>query len=161
MKKQELLNMIDESLLDKLYGYCYPRTRDSYAAEELCSDIVYAIVKAANRDGEIDEPYAFIWRVARNVYADYCQKRSQSDAYGYMGDPDDALATIASDEDGDSNAYVQLLPDVYRRIAYLTRAYREVMIAFYWTASRLRKLPASRACARTPFASDSIRQERN
>ncbi len=131
MKKQELLNMIDESLLDKLYGYCYPRTRDSYAAEELCSDIVYAIVKAANREGEIGEPYAFIWRVARNVYADYCQKRSQESAYGYVGDPDGALATIASDENGDSNAYVQLLPDVYRRIAYLTRAYREVMIAFY------------------------------
>ena len=131
MKNQELLNMIDESLLDKLYGYCYPRARDSYAAQELCSDIVYALIKAANRDGEIAEPYAFIWRVARNVYADYCKKRSQSDAYGYVGDPDDALASIASDEADAGDALMELLPDVYRRIAYLTRAYREVMIAFY------------------------------
>ncbi len=131
MKKHELLNMIDESLLDSLYGYCYPRTRDSYAAQELCSDIVYAIVKAANMGGEVAEPYAFIWRVAHNVYADYCKKRSQSDAYGYMGDPDTALALVASDEEDESDALMQLLPDVYRRIAYLTRAYREVMIAFY------------------------------
>ena len=131
MKKHELLNMIDESLLDKLYGYCYPRTRDSYAAQELCSDIVYALIKAANRDGEIDQPYAFIWRVARNVYADYCQKRSLSDAYGFMGDPDDALASIAFDDADAGDALMELLPDVYRRIAYLTRAYREVMIAFY------------------------------
>ena len=100
MKKQELLNMIDEKLLDALYGYCYPRTRDSYAARELCSDIVYALVKAANTDGEIAEPYAFIWRVARNVYADYCKKRSQSDSYGYMGDPEQALALIADEQDG-------------------------------------------------------------
>ncbi|MBQ1232694.1 MAG: sigma-70 family RNA polymerase sigma factor [Clostridia bacterium] len=131
MKKQELLNMIDESLLDKLYGYCYPRTRDSYAAQELCSDIVYALIKAANRDGEIAEPYAFIWRVARNVYADYCQKRNQESAHGYVGDPDDALAGVATDEEDAGDALMQLLPDVYRRIAYLTRAYREVMIAFY------------------------------
>ncbi|MBQ7378319.1 MAG: RNA polymerase sigma factor [Clostridia bacterium] len=153
MKKQELLNMIDESLLDKLYGYCYPRTRDSYAAQELCSDIVYALIKAANRDGEIAEPYAFIWRVARNVYADYCQKRSQSDAYGYVGDPDDALANVASDEDDTSDALMELLPDVYRRIAYLTRAYREVMIAFYLDGK-----PIAQIATEQGVREDTIRQ---
>lgn len=131
MKKHELLNMIDESLLDALYGYCYPHTRDSHAARELCSDIVYALVKAANTDGEIEEPYAFIWRVARNVYADYCKKRRSADAYGYVGDPEVAFATIADDQEEADDALMALLPDVYRRIAYLTRAYREVMIAFY------------------------------
>ena len=153
MKKQELLNMIDEALLDKLYGYCYPRTRDSYAAQELCSDIVYALIKAANRDGEITEPYAFIWRVARNVYADYCQKRSQSDAYGYVGDPDDALANIASDEADASDALMELLPDVYRRIAYLTCAYREVMIAFY-----LDSKPVAEIAREQGVREDTVRQ---
>ena len=130
MKKQELLNMIDEKLLDALYGYCYPRTRDSYAARELCSDIVYALVKAANTDGEIVEPYAFIWRVARNVYADYCKKRNQSDSYGYMGDPEQALALIAAEPEAHEDD-TELLRRIHHRIAYLTRAYREVMIAFY------------------------------
>ncbi len=130
MKKQELLNMIDEVLLEKLYGYCYPRTRDSYAARELCSDIVYALVKAANTDGEIAEPYAFIWRTARNVYADYCKKRSQSDTYGYMGDPETVLALIADKPEAHEDD-TELLRRIHHRIAYLTRAYREVMIAFY------------------------------
>lgn len=30
MKKQELLKMIDEELLEKLFGFCYARTGDSY-----------------------------------------------------------------------------------------------------------------------------------
>ena len=153
MKKHELLNMIDESLLDKLYGYCYPRTRDSYAAQELCSDIVYTLVKAANTDGEIDRPYAFIWRVARNVYADYCQKRSQSDAYGYVGDPDDALASVALDDADAGDALMALLPDVYRRIAYLTRAYREVMIAFYLDGK-----PIAQIATEQGVREDTIRQ---
>ena len=153
MKKQELLNMIDGSLLDALYGYCYPRTRDSYAARELCSDIVYALVKAANTDGEIAEPYAFIWRVARNVYADYCKKRNRESAYGYMGDPDEALALIASDRDDTDDSLMQLLPDVYRRIAYLTRAYREVMIAFYLDGK-----PIAQIAKEQSVREDTIRQ---
>ena len=71
MKKQDLLKYFDDRLLDKLFGFCYERTNDSYEAEELCSDIIYALVKSANSDGEIENVYPFIWRVARNVYADF------------------------------------------------------------------------------------------
>ena len=74
MKKRDLLKYFDESLLDKLFGFCYARTNDSYEAEELCSDIIYSLVKAANSDGEIESVYPFIWRVARNVYADFTDK---------------------------------------------------------------------------------------
>ena len=33
MKKKELLNYFDEKLMDKLYGFCYERTNDSYEAQ--------------------------------------------------------------------------------------------------------------------------------
>lgn len=129
MKKQELLNYFDDELLDKLFGFCYARTRDSYEAEELCSDIVFALLKAANTDGEIASVYPFIWRVARNVYADFSNKRKKHADLIYEGDSDELLLTIADDdsEDDDKN----LLTSVYRRIAFLTRAYREVMVMFY------------------------------
>lgn len=88
MKKQDLLKFIDEDLLDKLFGFCYTRTNDSYEAEELCSDIVYALMKASRSDGEIENINAFIWRVARNVYADFSdKKRKRSDTF-YEGDPE-------------------------------------------------------------------------
>ena len=64
MKKQELLKQFDDDLLDKLFGFCYAHTNDSYKAQELCSDIIFALVKAANTDGEITSLYSFIWRVA-------------------------------------------------------------------------------------------------
>ena len=72
MKKQDLLKYFDGNLLDKLFGFCYARTNDSYEAEELCSDIIYSLVKAANSDGEIESVYPFIWRVARNVMLTSC-----------------------------------------------------------------------------------------
>ena len=128
MVKRDLLKTIDDGLLDKLYGFCYARTNDSYEAEELCSDIVYALLKAAHTDGEIGSVYPFIWKVARNVYADYSQKRSKHSAVFYEGDPEKAMQdTEATEEDDASDALILIC----RRIAFLTKAYREVMIAFY------------------------------
>lgn len=129
MKKQELLNYFDDELLDKLFGFCYARTKDSYEAQELCSDITFALVKAAHADGEIENVYSFIWKVARNVYADFAAKRrAHADAF-CEGDGDAILQTVADErQEDDSDA---LLEAVYRRIAFLTKAYREVMILYY------------------------------
>ena len=129
MKKQELLKQFDDDLLDKLFGFCYARTNDSYEAQELCSDIVFALVKAAHTDGEITNLYSFIWRVARNVHADFLNNRRRYTDIIYDGDADEVLQFVADKvQEDDSN---ELLKSVYRRIAFLTKAYREVMIMYY------------------------------
>ena len=135
MEKHELLKIIDDVLLEKLFGFCYARTSDSYEAKELCSDIVFALIKAANTGGSIDDEYAFIWRVARNVYADFCEEQKRKNEALYQGNPDDVLPFI---EDGrNAGAHISggsendALQNVYRQIAFLSKAYREVMILFY------------------------------
>ena len=130
MKKDILLTLIDETLLESLFGFCYARTNDSHEAEELCSEIVYAIVKAGNSDGEIDAPYPFIWRIARNVYADFSEKRQRNSEHLHAGDPEEIFSLLKAEDDSDAE-FSEMLRQVYRRIAFLTRAYREVMIAYY------------------------------
>ena len=129
MKKLELLNYFDDALLDKLFGFCYARTKDSYEAEELCSDIIYALIRTANSGGEIESVYPFIWRVARNVYANFSNHRKKQAEIFYEGDSEEILLGIADDDYSDDTE--ELLTSVYRRIAFLTKAYREVMILFY------------------------------
>ena len=129
MKKRDLLKYFDDNLLDKLFGFCYARTNDSYEAEELCSDIIYALVKAAHSDGEIESVYPFIWRVARNVYADFSNNRRKHAETIYEGDSEEILLSVAEEDASDDTA--ELLTSAYRRIAFLTKAYREVMIMFY------------------------------
>lgn len=129
MRKQELLKQFDDDLLDKLFGFCYARTNDSYEAQELCSDIIFALVKAAHTDGEITNLYSFIWRVARNVYADFSNNRRKYADTHYDGDADEIFEFIADEEQEDDST--ELLNAVYRRIAFLTKAYREVMIMYY------------------------------
>ena len=130
MKKQELLKYFDDDLLDKLFGFCYARTNDSYKAQELCSDIVFSLVKAANTDGEIRNLYSFIWRVARNVYADYSNNKRKYDDTFYIGDDaEGVLQRFAEDKEQEDDS--EVLRMVHRRISFLTRAYREVMIMYY------------------------------
>jgi len=129
MKKQDLLKYFDDDLIDKLFGFCYARTNDSYEAEELCSDIIYALVNASHSDGEIKSVYPFIWRVARNVYADFSNNRRKRAETMYEGDSEEILLSAAEEDASDDTA--ELLTSVYRRIAFLTKAYREVMIMFY------------------------------
>ena len=47
----------------------------------------------------------------------------------YEGDSETVLPFIADEEDNDQSE--ELLDAVYRQIAFLTKAYREVMILFY------------------------------
>ena len=127
MKKKELLNLIDENLLDALFGFCYARTSGSVEAKELCSDIVFALVKASKTEGEVSEAHAFIWRIARNVYADFSRKRRENaDVLSYTGD--EFFSEIPEENQDDDS---EKLREIYRGIAFLTRAYREAMIMYY------------------------------
>ena len=151
MKKQDLLNYFTGELLEKLYGFCYARTKDSHEAQDLCSDIVYALMKAAHSGGEIDSVYPFIWRVARNIYADFMRKKGRHAELFYEGDADEVLLYVAADEETDTSD--ELLTAVYRRIAFLTKAYREVMILFY-----LDGLSASEIAKKQNTSETAVRQ---
>ena len=151
MEKQELLKMLDGELLESLYGFCYARTSDSHEAQDLCSEIVLSLVQATHGDGEIQAVYPYIWRVAKNVYADYTQRRKRRQDMLYAGD---AMALLSGmpcpAEEAESS---ELLENVYRRIAFLTRGYREAVILYY-----LDGLSCAQIAKRQQVSEDAVRQ---
>ena len=77
MKTNETLKLLDDKdFLDKIYYFSYHRCNTSFEAEDLCSDIVLAIISAIHKQERIENFYAFVWTIARRVYADYCEKRN-------------------------------------------------------------------------------------
>ena len=130
MDKRDLPNLLTERVLERIFSFAYHRTRDSYEAEELCSDILYAIVKTSRSAGEIAEPSAFIWKTARNVYADHARRRRTDADRSYTGDHEALLLSVADEEDG-AESDEERLSFLCRRIAFLSCIYRETMIAFY------------------------------
>jgi len=132
MNPSDLLNLIDRAMLDRIYGYCYRRTSDHHEADALCSDILLAVTQAARGMGEISNPEAFLWKIAHNVYADFSERRRKRAEREAMLDPDITPDDIPCEDDEEMLALQdERLAAIYRLIAFLGRAYRDVMVAFY------------------------------
>lgn len=133
MKKSELLKRIDNELLEALTGFSYKRTNNIIEAQELCSDIVFEIIKAANTEGEINSDNAFIWAIAKNTYAGYIAKKNSerfntSDFADYENKSEASYNQRFIDN---CDVDIEQLNLIYRQISFLTKAYRDVMVSYY------------------------------
>ncbi len=136
MKKRNLPMLLDREMLDALYGFCYARCSDHTEADALCSDICYTIMRASrrNEDEEVAAPRAFLWRIAHNVYADFCESRATALETASLYDPDIVPDDLCAEED---NGTAEKLSAIFREIAFLGRAYRSVVIAYYLDGMRI------------------------
>ena len=130
----EVTNLLnDKAFQDNLYGFAYRRTNNSYEAEDLCSDIILAVISAARRNSDISNAYAFVWTIARRVYADYSQKRKVTNSRQTAEYSD----TIMTGHFNSIDAYMEDEDDklqlrrVMREIMFLSKIYRDVCVMYY------------------------------
>ncbi len=170
METNEMLKIIGEKeFLDKLYGFAYPRCGSSFEAEELCSDIVLAVLTAVKKQSYIENFYAFVWTIARRVYADFCERRSKAAKTVSIenGELDFASERNDIEEIIDSDETAHQLKRIYHVIAFLSKEYRDVMVMFYLDemkvkdiASRL-GIPENTVKQRLFSARNTVRKEVN
>ena len=134
MKTNETLKLLDDKdFLDKIYHFSYHRCNTSIEAEDLCSDIVLAVISAIHKQERIDDFYAFVWTIARRVYADYCEKRNAERQVFSIENSDLMLASKENEieEFVEEAAEQEQISRIFKEIAFLSKAYREVMVMFY------------------------------
>ncbi len=134
MKEAEALSRFTPELLENLYGFAYARCQNHHEAEDLCSEIVLQLLKTIRRGREIENFEAFCWRVARNVYADFCEKKHK------------LRRMVVTQEELEESPMIQVNPveeylaeneeyeqlrEIVEQIASLAKIYREVMIFYY------------------------------
>lgn len=167
MKTNETLKLLDDKdLLDKIYHFSYHRCNTSFEAEDLCSDIVLAVISAIHKQEDIENFYAFVWTVARRVYADYCEKNAGRQMLSLEND-DKMFASKENEIEKliETSSERQQINRIFRGIAFLSKAYREVMVMFYIDrlkvqeiASRL-KISETTVKQRLFSARNSVRKE--
>jgi len=153
----EALTMLEsKEFLDSLYGFAFKRTSSSYEAEDLCSDIILAILKGIRKNTEIKNPHAFVWTVARRVYADFSKKRRIYTDTHITNDYSDEVMHI-SDNPIDEYFNVEndktQLKRIMREIAFLSKLYRVVCVMYY-----LDELKISDIAARLVINENTIKQ---
>ncbi len=145
MKTNEPLKLLDDKdFLDKIYHFSYHRCNTSFEAEDLCSDIIIAVISAIHKKERIENFYAFVWTVARRVYADYCEKRNEERQIFSVENSDLMLASKENeiDEFIEKAAEQEQISRIFKEIAFLSKAYREVMVMFYIDELKVKDIAA-------------------
>lgn len=84
------VNRLIEENLASILGFAMSRLRDRAEAEELASDIVYAVLRSANQLRDERSFYAWMWQIARNCYAARLRAKRRETAELDEALPDDA-----------------------------------------------------------------------
>lgn len=134
MKTDEMFRLInDKDFLNKIYQFSYHRCNTSFEAEDLCSDIILAVISAIYKQETIENFYAFVWSIARRVYAGYSEKRNKNRHAISIENVDLMLVSKENEidsliEETETQGQVR---KIFSEIAFLSKAYREVMIMYY------------------------------
>ena len=168
MKTNEILKLIgDKALLDKIYQFSYRRSNTSYEAEDLCSDIILTVISAVHKQEQIENFYAFVWTVARRVYADYCEKRNSVRQTISMENGDYAIAAKENEIDSfiEETAEQEQIRKIFAEISFLSKAYREVMVLYYLDEMKVKDISKKLNISETTvkqrlfFARNTVRKE--
>lgn len=132
MQTEEAIQLLDDpTFLETLFAYAYKRCSNSHEAEDLCSDILVALLHSIRKQPAIDHFYGFVWTIAHRVYADFCEKRKLRTAAAYYSDEamNSTVDTIEQLINNDYDAFI--LKRIQREIAFLSKIYRDVMVMYY------------------------------
>ncbi len=134
MKTNDILALIDnKEFLDKIYQFSYRRCNTAHEAEDLCSDILCAVISAIQKQRDVENINAFVWTIAHRVYADYCEKRVRNGSIESIENHEFTLSSKENviDELVEDLAAKEQLQRIFSEIAFLSKAYRDVMVMYY------------------------------
>lgn len=168
MNTKEVLRMVDdEDFINEIYQFAYRRCNTSYEAEDLCSEIIIAVIVAIHKQVNIDNFYAFVWTIARRVYADYCEKRSKNSVNISIENVELTMGSQNNeiDEFLEETMEREQIKKIFREIAFLSKAYREVMVMYYIDEYKIKDIATDLNISETTvkqrlfWARNSIRKE--
>lgn len=144
MDKQTADRVITE-YIQKIYGFALSKTRDSYEAEELASDITYEVYLSLLRDGEIYNVNSYVWRISSFVFARWVDKKAKARERGGVS-VDEVMEQVATmgtkmpfalidtedAERAERAAHEESLRRLRREIGYLGETQRKIIVAHYY-----------------------------
>ena len=129
MESERITELLTENM-KTVFGFSLTRLQDVNEAEELTSDILYQLVRSADKLEDPDRFYAYMWSTAEHVYADYIRKKTrQRKRVAALDDAEDRADDDASALDGMIKR--ESIAALRRELSLLSHRYREVVVMHY------------------------------
>ena len=133
MTTQKAGELLSENMRT-LYLWSLHKTSDPYKAEDLCSDIILAVMQSAPNLKNDDAFFGFIWKVASNTYKYYLRKlgrETHSELDESIPDTEDVLLDLCD------RAQFNTLR---RELAFMTEKYRICTVAYYYDQMSVKEI---------------------
>lgn len=110
---------------DRIFGFAMEKTRNVDQADELASDIICEVYRSFLRGGDIVNVDGYVYRIARNVWAKYVRRLTESRSFE---DIDDVVIPYYDKPDDDD----EMTETLRREIGYLSDRQRLVIYMHYY-----------------------------
>ena len=121
-----------------LYLWSLHKTSDPYKAEDLCSDIMLAVMQSAPNLKNDDAFFGFVWKVAANTYKYYLRKLGReihSELDESIPDTEDVLQDMLF-----HLCDREQFNTLRRELAFLTERYRICTVAYYYDQMSVKEI---------------------
>lgn len=129
--QEKLIKEFTENYMEQMFYFCLKKTGDSEEAQDLTQDIALNILTALNGKIIPTNFSAWVWKIARNRYSAWADKKHKK-AESVTG------ADIADYEISDENADIlekvihsEQLARLREELAFISGDYRDIIVAFY------------------------------
>ena len=133
MTTQKAGELLSENMRT-LYLWSLHKTSDPYKAEDLCSEIILAVLQSAPNLKNDDAFFGFVWKVAANTYKYYLRRLGREvylELDENIPDTEDMLLDLCD------QAQFSILR---RELAFMTEKYRICTVAYYYEQMSIKEI---------------------
>jgi len=124
--QDELLALLQEEYLPKIYGFARMKLSSAHDADDLAGEITLQLVRHIRRGGGIENMNAFVWRVSNNMFFKYLRRKKH-------GNTEYLTELVPSDEDVEAELTAKEdVAAIRRELALLDEKYRRCVILCYF-----------------------------
>lgn len=133
MTQQKVGELVSQNM-KTLYLWSLSKLSDPYEAEDLCSDIIAAVLTSAENLKCDDAFFGFVWQIARNTYKNYMRRKTRGRTVEIdenIPDNSDILGDICDREE---------LKYLRRELAFLSEKYRICTVSYYFDGLSVKEI---------------------
>lgn len=117
--------------LKSIYYFCIKKTNSETEAEDLAGEISLEILKALNKGILIEHFEGFVWKIARNRYAHWAERKHKKSENELCLQEDEKEEIAGKDNIEDSIIRKETLNKLRRELTLIEKEYREILVAYY------------------------------
>lgn len=127
MDSIKLEKLITENM-KSIFGFALTRIGNVNEAEYLASDIIYEILKSAEKLKDEERFYGFMWKIAENTYVNYLRKKIAKSKH-----TDELDENVPDESDSVLDEFIknEELNLLRRELSLLSKQYRDATVLYY------------------------------